>query len=458
MSELTFLYVHNRAMGYGRLGMDLAEALKKEGVTVYDDLGDRPDDSIAHSEVPVASGHTRSPHGPTNVVSWVSTPGHAEWWWKGQYTSVFTMWEADNLPAAFRDTIHNIDLLVVPSMQNVELFSRWHKNVKYVPLGVDTERWHYVPRQDPGQFFNFLIGGSGPRKGTDLAFHAFRKVFGDWKGKGPIPKLTMKSPRGESKFRGYDRIEMVSGKITDQEEQDLYATAHCYIQPSRGEGFGLQPLQAMAQGCPTILTDAHGHESFAKYATHPIGYSMTKADYFIFGDTYPPMQWWEPDFEQLCEAMWDVYHNYEPHRAAAEQVAKNVIPRDFTWDLVARRFVDAHDGMLDLPYAGDGTHLTPDILKFKVQVLRAHEADIAGHKHFWFPNTVYSEPADTKRLLFEAGVLDPVCIQGDDHGLSDAQVEQIGAYTAAKEWCPTCHQQLNTGIQKADVIFDGMPV
>ena len=35
MSEITFLYVHNRAMGYGRLGVDLAAALQGSRVDVY---------------------------------------------------------------------------------------------------------------------------------------------------------------------------------------------------------------------------------------------------------------------------------------------------------------------------------------------------------------------------------------------------------------------------------------
>lgn len=452
MNEISLCYVHKRSMGYGRMGVDLAAALAGEGVKVWDDQG-IPPDLPTSSEVQISEGRDRAP-GPTNVVCWLSTPAHARWWFDGQYRSMFTMWEANVLPPAFRDTFHEFDLMIVPSEQNRELFSKYHPNVRLNPLGVDPARWHFTPRPEVGDTFRFLIGGSGKRKGTDLAFKAFRTIFkamwdstGRWTGSGPEPRLVMKNPRGEGQYQGWHGVEMISGRLSDEEEETLYSTCHAYIQPSRGEGFGLQPLQAMAQGMPTILTDAHGHSSFAKYATHPIGWSLVPADYFIFGDAG---EWWEPDFEELCESMWDLYHNYDPHRMMAEATAKHVIASEFTWQRCAQRFIDAHEGQLALPYAGKGEYEFPDPQLYRVRVTHAHEADIAGAHHIWLPGKDYYEVADVKRLLFEANRLDPECIEGDDHGLAPQQVAKIGAYSAAKEWCPTCHQRLGTRETLAD--------
>lgn len=446
MSEVTLCYVHRRSMGYGRLGVDLARALEREGVKVYDDQGDPPKEIPSSSEVPISEGRVRAPS-PTNVVCWVSTPSHAKWWLNGQVKSMFTMWEASVLPPTFRQTFHEFDLLVVPSEQNQELFSKYHPNVRLNPLGVDPERWFYTPRPPVDRYFRFLIGGSGKRKGTDLAFKAFRHIFrgmwdssGEWRGKGPEPRLVMKNPRGEEQYQGWQGVEMISGRLSDEDEEALYASCHVYLQPSRGEGFGLQPLQAMAQGMPTVLTDAHGHGSFAKYATHPLRYTMSPADYFIFGDAG---EWWEPDFEQLCESMWDLAHYYEPHRASAEQVAKNVIPKEFTWKRCAQRLIDAHDGALDRPYAGDGTYGFPVQNLYRVRVVRPHEADIAGAHHIWFPGKDYYEVADVKRMLFESNMLDVDCLTDEDHGLAPVQVEKIGAYSGNQEWCPTCHRKMD---------------
>ena len=451
MNELTLLYTHSMSIGYGRMGMKLADALISLGVDVYDSLGVPP--AGMEEQASDVDDRRYAPDGPTNVVSWVSVPTHARWWYTNQFASCFTMWEASSLPPSFRDTLHEFDVLLVPSYQNYDLFSEYHNNVEVNPLGVDPQAWHYQPRLSHDKYFNFLCGGSGKRKGVDLAFNAFRTVFKNWKKKwGPEPRLILKNPKGESQFRGYDRIEMVSGHLTNQAEIDLYSTAHCYVQPSRGEGFGLQPLQAMAQGIPTILTDAHGHTTFARYGI-PLDWGWSKAEYFIYGDAG---DWWEPNFDDLCEKMWDVYSNYEQHLEKAEAVAKDVIPKDFTWRSCAERFVKAHDGQLYVPYNGNGCYHQPEQLRYLVRVTQPWKADIAGLTFMWTPGIDYYEPADVKRILFERGVLEPACLAMPDHGLASNQVERIGAYSAQKSWCPTCGQQLNSQPTLADSMYQEM--
>ena len=46
------------------------------------------------------------------------------------------------------------------------------------------------------------------------------------------------------------------GRVTDAELRALYEAAFCLIFPSRYEGFGLPPLEAMACGCPVLAASA----------------------------------------------------------------------------------------------------------------------------------------------------------------------------------------------------------
>lgn len=46
------------------------------------------------------------------------------------------------------------------------------------------------------------------------------------------------------------------GYISDNELRSLYENAACFIYPSFYEGFGLPPLEAMACGCPVIVSNA----------------------------------------------------------------------------------------------------------------------------------------------------------------------------------------------------------
>jgi glycosyltransferase involved in cell wall biosynthesis len=431
VAEITLLYVHGTVLGYGRYGVHLAKALGDAGVDVYDQLEPGSDQ-----------------HKLTNVVAWVSVPSHARRWWQGQVPVISTMWEATQLPEGFRENLDSFDTVIVPSDQNVELFSQYHPNVRKVQLGVDREVWHYVPRQPPTTEFRFLIAGSGVRKGTDLAHKAFKLAFPyRTPSDDPVPKLLMKNPKNED-FGGRN-ITIISGRLTDEAEVSLYASAHCYLQPSRGEGFGLQPLQAIAQGCPTILTDAHGHRDFAHLG---IGLSTTMepAAYFIYGDAG---EWWLPSLDELVDAMRYVYDNYD-HVAKVAQIDAEVAAAQWGWEHTARQFIDAVGlDALTTPYAGNRTWVLPQSRLYKVMVNQPWVADIGDRKLYFERGREYWEPADVKRVLFEAGLLDPACLD-ENPGLTEEQATRIGAYKAEHEWCPVCNQRLGSGVTRADVIYE----
>lgn len=431
MTSINLNYVHSNSIGYGRYGVNLANELQKMGITVYDDL---PSTDPAF---PADEHGDRTP-GKSHVVAWISVPTHARGWYRSQYPVMSTMWEARILPPSFRQSLHEFEQVIVPSHHNVELFSQYHDNVKLVPLGVDPNIWHYSMRKEPQTFFNFMIGGSGVRKGTDLAHKAFRKLWGkegSW-GDGPIPKLIFKSPRGEDYYG--NRVEMVSGRISAAAEVTLYEQAHCYLQPSRGEGFGLQPLQALAQGCPTILTAAHGHDSFS-HLGYGVSATPSKAAYFIYGDAG---DWWEPDLDELCDHMKWVYENYGEACGDAF-TASRVIANEFTWQQTAEKFVEAIGReKLETPYEESDWYV-PEQKRYLVITNQDWHCNIAGTDLQFKRGREFWEQADVKRILFEAGLLDPQCLTGADIGLTPHQVERIPNYTAAHSTCAVCGQKLN---------------
>lgn len=474
--ELTFHYTHSSSMGYGRAGVKIAEALERAGVDVYDlDDGlvpETPESSKATLEqfgvdfrdpsgTDMVAG-TRHKH--TRTICWLTTPGHPRGWWEGQHAAMFTMWETTRVPEAFRDTLHEFDTLIVPCRQNLELFSQYHPNVRLVPLGIDPEDWHYIERTSPEREFRFLIGGSGERKGTDLAFRAFQAVFGQfydgprWTGEGPPAVLVNKQPRLQDGFYA-PWSQIIGGRISAQEERDLYAGAHCYLQPSRGEGFGLQPLQAIAQGLPTILTNAHGQADYAHLGI-PISAKEVPAGYFAFGNPRD-MNWWEPDFEELCEAMWDVYSHYETHRLYAQESAEHA--KDWTWDHSAAALIDALGDSLTQEPPGRVTWRKPNVKLYLVRVNKRWSAWMGDRFHIFEPGKDYYQTADVKRILFESNLLASSCLErvapdgtDIDNGLTDAQLERVDHHKAENAYCPTCEQRLNTQLTKADALYEEM--
>jgi hypothetical protein len=321
--------------------------------------------------------------------------------------------------------------------------------VKLVTLGVDPDLWHYIEPRPPSTTFDFLISGRGKRKGVDVTFEAFRTVFGSYQPPldKPVPRLIMKSLKGHGEYYA-PGVKHVTGRLDPLEERDLYANAHCYVQPSRGEGFGLQPLQAIALGRPTILTNAHGHESYAHLGIG-LDWEPSSADYFMFGDAG---EWWEPNFDEVCEAMWDVYNNYDAHCARAKESAE-VVARDWTWKNTTDQFLAAFGDELTKPYTGSGVWRKKEARLFKVVTLRDHHMNAAGIDYQFLAGQEYYVVSDVKRVLYDAGMLDPICLTDDDLGLAPQQLESLPEYLAHKSHCFTCGQELNTRPNLADKYF-----
>jgi hypothetical protein len=435
--EANFVFVPSDRMGYGRMGVRLSEALEAKGVKLR-----------GHPDV----------DGPSNVASWAAIPSHAQGWYEDQYTSILTMWEATRLPEAFRETMDEFDQILVPSAQNLELFSQYHPNVTQIRLGFDPEVWKFQKRMEPQREFVFLIGGSGARKGLDLVVKAYNRLWreeGSW-GDGPTPIVWFKSPTGVIADmdgnvvpHNMDRMKIIGGRLTNQEEIDLYSLAHCYVQPSRGEGFGLQPLQAIAQGCPTILTDAHGHAGYAHLGLG-VGTTMAKTAKFMHGDAG---EWWEPNLDELCDRMRWVYEHYTTACYFAAMNSRKAHSA-WTWAHSAQDWIDAHDGLLT-PYAGRMDWHTPELRLYQMKSRQEWKPNIGGTDYHFLPDETYWVSGDVKRLAFERGDILHLDSMSEE-GLTAEQVAELGGRRADANYCPSCHQRLNSGKTKADDLYEAM--
>lgn len=65
--------------------------------------------------------------------------------------------------------------------------------------------------------------------------------------------------------------------FTHEQMAEVYRRAHVVCQPSRGEGFGMIPLEARACGTPVVMTEATGHGEHARWGARP-----DEADGFAF--------------------------------------------------------------------------------------------------------------------------------------------------------------------------------
>jgi glycosyltransferase involved in cell wall biosynthesis len=143
-----------------------------------------------------------------------------------------------------------------------------HAPIVVAPLGVDLARFRPLAEHDPTIFgdhglkmdarYVLFVGTVEPRKGLDMLLEAFSEVArhdddvelwlagqAGW-GVGPIEAEMATHPF-------HSRIRRL-GFVDDELLPALYRQARAVAYPSRGEGFGLPVLEAMASGASVVTT------------------------------------------------------------------------------------------------------------------------------------------------------------------------------------------------------------
>jgi glycosyltransferase involved in cell wall biosynthesis len=126
--------------------------------------------------------------------------------------------------------------------------------IELVPNGVDS---YFTPEGPEGDYLLYA-GTLEPRKGIDLLFGAW------WSLPTPRPRLVLCGDAGWG-TRIPPGVE-VTGYVTREKLRELYRHALAFVYPSRYEGFGIPPLEAMACGAPVIATRTGAIPEFAEGA------------------------------------------------------------------------------------------------------------------------------------------------------------------------------------------------
>lgn len=117
------------------------------------------------------------------------------------------------------------------------------RRVALVPNGVDE---FFSPGGADGGEYILYVGTIEPRKEIDSLMGAWRAL------PAPRPRLVLCGGAGWGSVdtRGAE----ITGYVTRERLRELYRAALAFVYPSRAEGFGLPPLEAMACGAPVIAT------------------------------------------------------------------------------------------------------------------------------------------------------------------------------------------------------------
>lgn len=253
----------------------------------------------------------------------------------GENVIFLSTYEANRLPKRFVECANKAKGLIVPAewVRKVYQQSGVKSDIFVVPEGV-TDNTIYNPTGQKFTFLHFDATSHANRKGGDLVLEAFVSVFGNnkkvqliMKGRNHQPPfIPLKVPNVKYIFENY----------TDEQMKELMKETHCFVFPSRGEGFGLPPLEAMAHGIPTILT--YG-SAMSDFATLGIPLAVSHKVPAVYDREENPGEWEEPSLEILKTLMKHVYEQYEDEKRTALEMSKIVWDR-YNFENVAPLLVE----------------------------------------------------------------------------------------------------------------------
>jgi len=251
---------------------------------------------------------------------------------------LFTMFESPDVPPQYSEPLKLADWLVAPSTWVKEILSQHFpaERISVIHHGVEpvfTFKRRYRPHEKP---FRWLwCGAPNPRKGWEEVIVVWNQLF---KG-NPNVELYIKTTRVEGCQKTSNVI--VDGrKLPLNELIDLYHSAHGFIFPTRGEGFGLTLAEAMATGLPCIATDYSGVTDFFDASVGwPLNWKMIDGEItFISTRETAPARLATCDLEQMARMMLEVMAGYKKALDRGRRASIR-IRRDFTWDRAAEAVV-----------------------------------------------------------------------------------------------------------------------
>jgi glycosyltransferase involved in cell wall biosynthesis len=346
------------ADGYGSAACHIALWMERLGMDVRA-INMYPSNTNPYTLPPEIVKISRKEYVDGDVMYYVN-PAFAKFHprYEGQPIVVMSMLETTKIPEVWVQRYNEVDLVHNPSTWGVNMFklSGVLTPIEVMPLGVEPDKVKYINREFSKPFvFTFIaVEMNDERKNAKMLMQAFDEEFGD----NPDVELWLKT---KTNFKlpvlENDNLVIIEGEATKEEMQEIIENTHCFVFPTKSEGFGLPPLEAMATGCPTIATYYSSMTDFLKDEyCYPLKIEtiekidqtsvneagLTNYPIPIFGEDIG--SWSVPSKERLKYLMRHVYENYDEalhkgHKAYLE------VEENWTYDKSVAKIIKSLERM-----------------------------------------------------------------------------------------------------------------
>ena len=251
-----------------------------------------------------------------------------------------TMCETNEIGKPWVDACNSMDYVIVPNEFNKRVFSNSgvsDSKLVVIRPGTDSSKFPYFKRPVRELFTFGMVGYMNDRKSVFEVIQAFVSEFELWE---PV-RLYIKSSNKDfgyySNFKD-PRIVTDIRHVSIEDLNTIYQHFDAFIFPSKAEGVGMPPREAMSTGLPVVVMNYSGLEEISDptytYPIDPLTLERGRNPQNIeqVGD------WAIPDISELMYWMRFIYEHPED---AAEKgaAASEWIAEEHSWEKGARDLI-----------------------------------------------------------------------------------------------------------------------
>lgn len=248
---------------------------------------------------------------------------------KDQIKIAYSMLESTAIPDEWVFIFnHYFDAIAVPDRFLIDVYKNCGVEIPIfeVPLGLYLKDYFKSPAKEscscPFVFGN--LSACIERKNHLTLVRAFARAFGD---RNDV-QLKMNCRNGDANLirmikeeidhLGLHNVQFTNLTLNHADYLKLFNSFDCLVTLSKGEGFSVQPREAMALGIPTIVTDNTAQSTICAsgYVRQVPSLKLEPAHYF-WGMSYGKQ--FNCSVADAAEALLDIYDNYDLYLEKAQE-------------------------------------------------------------------------------------------------------------------------------------------
>jgi len=282
----------------------------------------------------------------------------------------YTPFETDGAPISWLIGLKAMDEIWVPSIENKKSYMNMGldgEKIKVIPHGANIDMYNPEVKPlvyDRGEFNFGSVFDWTERKNPTALIRAYYNAFTEDEDVSLTLRVFWKFPiedtlnyvrheiqKIKDSFVGrknFPRVILWTEILPDSGLPNLYKSFDCFVLPTRGEGFGLPFVEAMACGVPTIGPNWGGNTDFMNENNSILVpgkiIPVNNGDFLKRQPQYGGQNWFDIDEDILSEKMRWTYDNSEKASSIGARAAKEVSD-SWTWGHTAAQL---HSAILEI--------------------------------------------------------------------------------------------------------------